>query len=89
MWSPTHVQVLVRRAKGLNIKGKNGKIETDDMTMNFFSSVHRIGLLQEQMMLLLQLVLAKKNFKHLSKKKVKIQSGLSSVNCKTTVIRKQ
>lgn len=24
MWSPTHVQVLVRRAKGLNIKGKNG-----------------------------------------------------------------
>ena len=38
MWSPTHVQVLVRRAKGLNIKGKNGKIETDDMTMNFFSS---------------------------------------------------
>ena len=38
MWSPTHVQVLVRRAKGLNIKGKNGKIKTDDndMTMNFF-----------------------------------------------------
>jgi len=24
MWSPTHVQVLVKRAKGLNIKGKNG-----------------------------------------------------------------
>lgn len=24
MWSPTHVQVLVRRAKGLNVKGKNG-----------------------------------------------------------------
>ena len=50
MWSPTHVQVLVRRAKGLNIKGKNGKIETDDMTMTFL--VHCIGLLQEQMMLL-------------------------------------
>merc|ERR1712198_284405 len=24
MWSPTHVQVLVKRAKGLKIKGKNG-----------------------------------------------------------------
>jgi len=24
MWSPTHVQVLVKRAKGLNVKGKNG-----------------------------------------------------------------
>lgn len=24
MWSPTHLQVLVKRAKGLNIKGKNG-----------------------------------------------------------------
>jgi len=24
MWSPTHVQVLVKRAKGLNLKGKNG-----------------------------------------------------------------
>jgi len=24
MWSPTHVQVLVKRGKGLNIKGKNG-----------------------------------------------------------------
>ena len=25
MWSPTHVQVLVKRAKGLKIKGKDGK----------------------------------------------------------------
>jgi len=24
MWSPTHVQVLVKRARGLNVKGKNG-----------------------------------------------------------------
>lgn len=24
MWSPTHVQLLVKRAKGLNVKGKNG-----------------------------------------------------------------
>lgn len=24
MWSPTHVQVLVQRAKGLNVKGKHG-----------------------------------------------------------------
>jgi len=24
MWSPTHVQVLVKRAKGLNVKGKGG-----------------------------------------------------------------
>jgi len=24
MWSPTHVQVLVKKAKGLNVKGKNG-----------------------------------------------------------------
>jgi len=24
MWSPTHVQVLVKRAKGLNVKGKHG-----------------------------------------------------------------
>jgi Rab11 family-interacting protein 1/2/5 len=24
MWSPTHVEVLVKRARGLKIKGKNG-----------------------------------------------------------------
>jgi Rab11 family-interacting protein 1/2/5 len=24
MWSPTHVQVLVKKAKGLKIKGKDG-----------------------------------------------------------------
>ena len=29
MWSPTHVQVLVKRAKGLKIKGKNGKDTLD------------------------------------------------------------
>ena len=43
MWSPTHVQVLVKRAKGLKIKGKDGKIPFSLITFQYITYIHNIS----------------------------------------------
>ena len=46
MWSPTHVQVLVKRAKGLKIKGKDGKDKSFNlMYKTFFNNKLQLKLL--------------------------------------------
>ena len=39
MWSPTHVQVLVKRAKGLKIKGKDGKDKSLNLMYKTFFNI--------------------------------------------------
>ena len=70
--------VSVRRAKGLNIKGKNGELRHSEAITNM-----ELFIVQAQMMLLSLSASARKNSKHLSKRKVKTPSGWNNANCKS------
>ena len=91
MWSPTHVQVLGKKILqskifAIHLSKYLQHYHADD---KLFQCGERRGWMwrvrMAQMTPSSQLVWARKSSKHLSKRKVRHQSGWSSVNCKNTI----